>query len=802
MSTSYALLGVLILLDALFLVNLFLVRSLRRFTDRKIEAEQSESENNEEIIDSPKSARSAGGCEAVCCGMCFDTVKKDVNEIHTFPAWKPVYFGYWSTAFIVIVTCVLLSPKVLPEQVGVDPTGGFAADLCTAENFEGRIEQLVERIESATSFSLALRQKDHAKAFQKALVADTSLYGTGPYECEDTKGKDSMIISGKKKDWKDSTVPPASTNGQFFPGYCAAALEAALLQAQETECTKKMCSCPTKLVLGKQVPLCFLGRACVDVSVACPPHTSDGAEFDEESLQNYRLMQLEKANKLQKQVLNSTFVGYVSEQISESASAAIEKLLFQVDIASTAYVLYTCVGLFFPAPLVLFRAPILETIRSYLFGIHKLTFIAVMIAVWWGVEYFHAVFDLPSVRLYLQNLRLGEPCFLDSDFLQKRQEIFSNVCGDLLPMEEDWETSSSTINQVLMEVGFFVDSCDCSFPNQKLSNFQSPGNITAENAGILGFNREIAAISGILAPSNSSHFLGDATVCTDPDLAREIIFDEPDDETNWWELWIATGILAQVFVKFAVTNFGIALFRFADPLSICGGRFQWPPSNQFQMVGNQEVDWKYLKFEKDRILKWISFKWALIWGVIVHICIFNLIFSATEYDFEDIRNGTSNVTFNATSIMKTIKTADSSVGIGTSITAIIVFFLGGLAVRNINKKIVTIVPAGDDTGGKLEEFTPSLKKNNRELLQRKNVNNQDAGDFSVAVGYCNALPWMRCNARNSMESDESDGNEQQKVSMVSFTSEEGIEAIPRTQTLEEDLVTEKMKPTTRWNDEE
>lgn len=156
------------------------------------------------------------------------------------------------------------------------------------------------------------------------------------------------------------------------------------------------------------------------------------------------------------------------------------------------------------------------------------------------------------------------------------------------------------------------------------------------NTILINPNELLAIVAGILAPNNDTKFLGDASVCTNFTLARELVFEEPETETNWWEIWITTGILAQVFVKFAVTNFGIALYRFADPLSNCAGRFQWPNSERFKMLnGNSEREWRQIRNEKKNIFKLIYLKRSIIWGIIVHLCIFNLIFSTSDHDDEE-----------------------------------------------------------------------------------------------------------------------------------------------------------------------
>lgn len=341
-----------------------------------------------------------------------------------------------------------------------------------------------------TGIDLARRQHDHTVSFHEALVSDTSLYGTQNYQCPDILNNDGTLsLSGDKNDWQDRTVPPASVNGDFFPGYCGAALQAAIDAAKDTTCSSEFCDCPyIPQLFGPPMKTCLGGvaRICVDIPRACPKHTQD----EEQELQDYRQVQLRTAEEERdREFEDSTFPVDVPEELILAGESTAQKILFQVDVASSLYVAYSILSLIFPAPLVLFRPPFSEFIRIYLFGAHKLTFILFVICVWWGVEYFQMVMISPEIKLYLRNLR--DPCFLDGDYVLTRQNKVNAVCKDLVPMEGAWQRSMLTIQHVLIEASHFINTCSCAFPTRALGNFRTPEHITVADAAEIGFGTKI-----------------------------------------------------------------------------------------------------------------------------------------------------------------------------------------------------------------------------------------------------------------------------------------------------------------------
>lgn len=110
-------------------------------------------------------------------------------------------------------------------------------------------------------------------------------------------------------------------------------------------------------------------------------------------------------------------------------------------------------------------------------------------------------------------------------------------------------------------------------------------------------------------------------------MARSLVMEASEAETNWWQLWVATGLLARILIKVAVCNFGIALYRMADPLSICAGRFEWP-SARFQLPDSTSRTLEQVKREKSIVYQWVAFKAAIGWGILTHICLINLMLTA------------------------------------------------------------------------------------------------------------------------------------------------------------------------------
>ena len=72
----------------------------------------------------------------------------------------------------------------------------------------------------------------------------------------------------------------------------------------------------------------------------------------------------------------------------------------------------------------------------------------------------------------------------------------------------------------------------------------------------------------MFVPDDSMEFFGNSTICTNGTQARKLVLESaPDSHMDWWDLWVASGFLAILVVKFAVANYGLALMH--PGLMIC-----------------------------------------------------------------------------------------------------------------------------------------------------------------------------------------------------------------------------------------
>lgn len=136
------------------------------------------------------------------------------------------------------------------------------------------------------------------------------------------------------------------------------------------------------------------------------------------------------------------------------------------------------------------------------------------------------------------------------------------------------------------------------------------------------------SLGRVLFPRQDSFdFAGDTRVCSDI-LAAEtmVLATSPDVEVNFWDLWVKSGLVASLLFKVALANFGLALYYLADPLSRCGGAYEYPREQLVTTAMGLDLKEKTLAG-----LDAISMKWAIFWFIVVKMCLANL-FAATDLD--------------------------------------------------------------------------------------------------------------------------------------------------------------------------
>lgn len=603
--------GIFFLINSLFIVTALMTMRWRTVSDR-VPCTQNSSSGNAapESKRRAKLKRGLGGASIIkdCLSFVCSVDGKAKNVVMEFPNFTPLpwYKGKLSVAFSVAVSMILLSRFVL-GGIGVDPTA-TSVELCSTANSERRMLEMEETLQNITHLDYARNASDRLAAFYDALVADTALYGvndgpgTGDFTCPDATNAatGSFLLSGDKEDWKVPTAEPALSNGAFFPGFCAGALEASIQSAKERKCTERVCAC--KKIFGR----CWGGatRQCFDNPIPCKVHAKD--VDDEAALNSYRKQQVLRA--AEQDLGNFTETPGVPDVADAAAAELAEMILFQVDVASLLYVSYALVGLFIPVPLVFYKSPLMTRVKRAAFGADKNAFVLIVLAIWWGYAYFREILFSPDLAIYFRNLQL-DPCYVDPEFLLARRKMLADTCSELSAMSNEFPLNSMAVDDILTEVDFFTGQCRCGFPNVHMMELAL--GITRDEQEELGFTRILPYLGTVLAPMVDMEFPGNLTVCEDQELAKSLFLTASDTDANWVELWFATGIVASLFAKLIAANFAFSALLFFDPLSGCDGRFEIPPGVIIDAVTMDGV-----RQQKTGVIKAAAARGLLIWGLL------------------------------------------------------------------------------------------------------------------------------------------------------------------------------------------
>lgn len=270
--------------------------------------------------------------------------------------------------------------------------------------------------------------------------------------------------------------------------------------------------------------------------------------------------------------------------------------------------------------------------------------------------------------IFLENLKAGDPCFLDGDYLAARQTVINDICEDFVGQETVFDTYSASVNQVLYEVDYFAsdDTCKCYFPMQSMYELRSD-NYPLEDVEDLGFSETIddfcyyrvvindESDCTVYTPADDIEYLGNRTICTDGDYARELALQASSTlsgNTDWYtivDLWISSGLIASFLVKIAMSNFAIWLLRLADPFIVCNGEFLWIPAKLGDGLGGRSKNDVFAGFKKNKegTLRNLALRGCIIWCTVMHLCLFNLLYAA--YDSYDAEDGESiDISFSTT----------------------------------------------------------------------------------------------------------------------------------------------------------
>lgn len=301
--------GIVILLQSLFVTNYFYIKSLRCQRDNEpepirslVSSEQMEKATNamnetwlfffdpKQLDEKRRKEKAAWLRERrllwlsiVLQGLFLNQVRKEPLDEKRFVEWKPIAKkkGLITTSLLLILSSILLSPSLL----GSDSKDMLVPDLCVKEESDPLMQKMRNDLDFEMNIKAARDQAKFYSDLSTALRKDTSLYGTREsvilfggamtiydYRCPNIIDNDGIgsNLSGDKYVWEsDPFSYPQSKYGEFFPGYCGASRVKALENARSAMCEIKKCVGG----LAGGVAKFFGKKRCWSVTVACPKHT-------------------------------------------------------------------------------------------------------------------------------------------------------------------------------------------------------------------------------------------------------------------------------------------------------------------------------------------------------------------------------------------------------------------------------------------------------------------------------------------------------------------------------------------------
>ena len=534
-----------------------------------------------------------------------------------FPNWQPIPFklGIISTSMALLFSTFLLSGPLdlLQDKLSVT-ANRESAGFCATDDFHAKMQDFKEHIDrDVTNYTLSNTQTNIFMSYRDAVSNDTDLYGEPEFECITDDGspgtKESYYMNGKNK-----------THGPFFPGYCRRRLKMELnvLDAYTSVCKVKRRVC---------VDRALLAIICTTIEVDVPCHTLNNKDEDAlSSLDKYREEEREISDE--NVTIESDADPDDLKHLQNKSAKILTTLLKQINIAGVIYSVYVVIALYFPIPLKLFRSPLKVQATQLIFGAGKYTFIAIVLIIWYGYHYLGNLIRSPEFNIYLKNI-IVDPCFVDGKFIGERATFVRDVCSDLIEFENQMGLAKAQISQMNKQIGLFNnEDCACSHsPQYAGTNFNSVllGLLVDNDADPAFFGFDLNG--AYYMPNPDTLFLGNENICTNATYAREEILIAEDIGLSFWELWIASGHFAKLIVQVAITNFGLALLKLADPFCLCKGTYESPPANmsgrkcndaEISMVADDKISLEEITEDKAADLKALAIRESLIWGFLAN----------------------------------------------------------------------------------------------------------------------------------------------------------------------------------------
>ena len=286
--------------------------------------------------------------------------------------------------------------------------------------------------------------------------------------------------------------------------------------------------------------------------------------------------------------------GQIVDEGQDEAKELLEKLVWQFDFASNLYIAYVCLTIiFFAVPISLYSSKgLIKAKRA--FHISKLTFVLGTVAVMWLYDYVSMLSALPF-DIYLHNLN-ADVCYNDPTFIKNIAAEVGGTCSDIRHLHVQYQGLQKNVKEQHFAAMSWnlCQRSDATPAYKALPTF--PEFETYYNT-----SKAVA-----LGRCNRTELWGQFTRA-------------PGEVTGGFTLVLASGIIAQVFAKYILTQFGVCAAHMLDPLPFHKGLGE-VASLDSAPTANDVV--RFLKEQKT--------PWFCIWGFATVMCLINMCYSAVK----------------------------------------------------------------------------------------------------------------------------------------------------------------------------
>lgn len=464
----------------------------------------------------------------------------------------------YSLLLLLVLVTVFLTPALLPRWLGFK--WSTPSDLC--RDREQKLSRLRYKMENISRIPEGRQFVKQAADALQCMNLTSAGFWTGtsrvryPEECIPENAK------AAKKEF-ESCVEPICTEA------CLRFLFIKRL-ACKRKCTK---------------------RKCTKVSLADPESEKAIASLTAKR-QNLHLEEEAAAARSEAKEIKGT--------ADKTAEAVISRLIWQVDFASNAYIVYTLLVIWLGRPLVVQKESVGNRLLDFLFGFRKSTFILIVVI---GLSIHEVVIKLQIDTNFPQILKnfKNDPCYLDPQFSRARLQLIDHTCSNVTEQKAALQVTFSNMTRVFYDASL----CDVSAVGTRGPDPNTPliKNIDSERT--------------LYAAGNATGYIHAAS-CNATQLNTDTA-TAPDAGVSFAEAVLGSGILAQILLKAVLSSWLVHLFAHSDPMLLhkgCVNVHGIRDGSQTRLSESERMALR--RFARDKqLLPLIFFSILMVWEIVI-----------------------------------------------------------------------------------------------------------------------------------------------------------------------------------------